>query len=312
MSHEELSVHHWWWVSRVAMLILGAVLLLSGGLKALDLNLFVHQIQNYGLPIQPQLIALIAWVITVLEFFLGAALLLNYHPRLVLNLTLSLLVAFTLLTLYAAALGSVEDCGCFGALFKRTPIQAAAEDGVLLILCVIARRGIRANTSRGAWLGALTTCGFTLIGVILPFFSGVPSALLTGGPAKDGNIWADVNVQGLDGVDLGKNTHFVVLMSAGCQHCQEAVPEVAILMDQLQSQPLSVVALAKDSDEDLEAFVAEWTPPYPIGRIDDQVFWALLEDAQLPRYILVKAGQTIRVWDAALPTAAEVIATLGS
>jgi uncharacterized membrane protein len=294
------------------MLILGAVLVLSGGLKALDLNLFVHQIQSYGLPIQPQLTALIAWAITALEFFLGAALLLNHRPRLALNLTLLLLVAFTLLTLYAAALGSVEDCGCFGALFKRTPIQAAAEDGVLLILCVIARRGIRASASRRAWLGAFATCGFTLIGVMLPFFSGVPSALLTAGPAKGGNIWADVDVQGLDGVNLGKNTLFVVLMSTGCQHCQEAVPEVALLMDTLQSQPLSVVALAQDSDEDLQAFIAEWAPPYPIGRIDGETFWALLEDAELPRFLLVEAGQIIRIWDGALPTAEEVIAILGS
>jgi uncharacterized membrane protein YphA (DoxX/SURF4 family) len=294
------------------MLILGAVLLLSGGLKALDLNLFVRQMQSYGLLIHPQLTALIAWAITALECFLGAALLLDYRPRLVLNLTLFLLVAFTLLTLYAAAQGSVEDCGCFGALFKRTPLEAAVEDGVFLILCVVARRGMRASASKGAWLRALITCGLTLTGIVLPFFSGVPSALLTARPAQGGTIWAELQVQGPDVRDLGQSTYLVVLMSAGCRHCQEAVPEVAMLMDTLQTQPLSVVALAQDSDEDLQAFTAEWAPPYPIGRIDGEAFWNLLEDAELPRFILVKAGRTLRIWDEGVPTAEEVIAALGS
>jgi hypothetical protein len=177
---------------------------------------------------------------------------------------------------------------------------------------VIAKRGIRPNARRGAWPGALVTCCFALTGVILPFFSGVPSALLTAGPDRGGTIWADLRVEGLEGAELGRNTHFVVLMSAGCRHCQEAVPEVAMLMDSLQSQPISVIALAQDSDEDLQAFTADWAPPYPIGRIDGEVFWTLLEDAELPRFFLVKAGHTIRVWDVAVPTTEEVITALGS
>jgi uncharacterized membrane protein len=310
ISHDRSSAPRRWWVSRAAMLVLGAVLILSGGIKALDLNLFVRQIQSYGFLSQPQLTALTAWAITVLECFLGAALLFNYRPRQVLNLTLLLLAAFTLLTLYAAAQGGVEDCGCFGALYKRTPIEAAVEDGVLLILCVIARSRLRAGQKRGAGLRALITCGLTLAGGILPIFSGVPSALLTAGPAQTGTIWANLKVQGLEGVDFDKDACLVALISAGCRHCQEAVPEVAMLMDELQSQPLSVVALSKDSAEDLQAFITEWAPPFSIGRIESEAFWSLLGDAELPRMILVKAGRTIQVWDAAIPTAEEVMAAL--
>jgi hypothetical protein len=293
------------------MALLGSVLILSGGVKALDLNLFVHQIQSYGLFSQPQLTALAAWALTTLECFLGAALFFNYRPRLVLNLTLLLLTAFTLLTLYAAFWGGVEECGCFGTLVKRSPMQAAAEDGVLLLLCLVARRGGRVGRSRWARMPALAVGGLTLIGAMLPFFSGAPATLLMDRSSQGGTIWTDLKVQGLDGADLSKGTHLVVLLSAGCQHCQESVPEVAMLMDELKSQTLTVVGLGQDSAAELEAFSAEWAPPYPIGRIASEAFWALLEDAQLPRIMLVEGGVTIGVWDQAVPSADEVLALLG-
>jgi hypothetical protein len=294
------------------MVFLGAVLILSGGIKALDLNLFVRQIQSYGLITQPVMTALVAWTITTVECLLGTALIINYRPRQALNLTLLLLVAFTLLTLYAAIGGSVEDCGCFGALVKRTPIQAAIEDGVLLFLTLIARWGIIARrgvpTSAKTWPlpRVIIVVAATLSGATLPFFSGVPSALL--GDQGDGarEIWADLQVAGVDGIALNMDTHLVVLMSASCQHCQEAVPELAMLMDELESQPLSMVGLGQDSAEALQGFIDEWAPPYPIGRVDPDAFWTLLGDADLPRIFLVKAGRTLGVWDGAVPAANEI------
>ncbi|MEJ2639267.1 MAG: hypothetical protein P8010_06800, partial [Desulfosarcinaceae bacterium] len=90
----------------------------------------------------------------------------------------------------------------------------------------------------------------------------------------------------------------------------QAVPEEALLRDGHQARSLTVVGLTQDSVEDLQAFIAEWAPPYPIGRIDGEAFWTLLEDAELPRIFLVKAGQTIRVWDQAVPSAEAVIGSL--
>lgn len=306
------STLRWGRVSRTAMVFLGVVLILSGGIKALDLNLFVHQIQSYGLITQPVITALAAWAITTVECLLGTALLVNYRPRQALNLTLLLLTAFTLLTLSAAIRGSVEDCGCFGALVKRTPLQAVIEDGVLLFFTLIARWGLiarqGAQTSAKTWpsLRVIFVVAAALSGATLPFFSGVPSALLGDQGEGAREIWADLQVAGVDGIALNKDTHLVVLMSASCQHCQEAVPELAMLMDELKSQPLLFVGLGQDNSEALQDFIAEWAPPYPIGRIAPDAFWTLLGDADLPRIFLVKAGRTLNVWDGAVPTANEI------
>jgi hypothetical protein len=294
------------------MVFLGAVLILSGGVKALDLNLFVRQIQSYALITHPQLTALAAWAIASIECILGIALLLNYRPRVTLALTFTLLVAFTFLTLHAAIQGRVEDCGCFGALVKRSPMQAAIEDGVLLFLCLVAwratraTRATRAGFNRAVWPRSLGVGIVALVALILPLFTGLPSALLTERSPDGAVIWTEMKVEGITGLDFSKGAHLVVLMSASCQHCQDAVPEVAMLMDELQSTPLSIVGLSQDSLEDLRGFVEEWAPPYPIGRIDSGTFWSLLADAELPRFFLVNAGRLSGVWDAVVPSADEV------
>jgi hypothetical protein len=292
------------------MLFLGAVLILSGGVKALDLNLFVRQIQSYGLLTHPQLTALAAWGVTSLECFLGAALLVNYRPRQITGLTFALLTAFTLLTLYALFKGDVEDCGCFGALVKRTPLQATVEDGILLLLCLIAWKGAPVGSIKPVGVRALAVFSVAVMAAIVPFFSGLPSALLMNRSSESAGIWTELQVEGIEGLDFHKDTHLVVLMSVGCQHCQDAVPELAMLMDELQEQPLTIVGLGQDSLEDVRGFVAEWAPPYPIGRIDSDIFWTLLAEAELPRIFLISGGGAVGVWDTVIPTADEILQRL--
>ncbi|MDJ0780742.1 MAG: hypothetical protein QNJ22_02160 [Desulfosarcinaceae bacterium] len=288
------------------MLFLGAIFLLSGGIKALDLNLFIRQIQSYGLLTQPLPTFLAAWSLIVLECFLGAALVLNYRPRPILNLTLSLLLGFTLLALYAALRGNVEDCGCFGALVKRTPLQAAAEDGVLILVCLLARKGSSSIRTRTPKPRVFALAAIVLVAATLPLFKGLPAVLKPQDAAQYPSIWSELPVEGLPGIDFRTGAHLVILMSAGCQHCQDSVPEVGFLMDELQTQPIAVVGLGQDTAEDIQNFIVEWAPPYPIGRIPSDAFWNLLGNAQLPRVLLVEAGRTLRIWDEGIPPAHEV------
>jgi hypothetical protein len=83
-----------------------------------------------------------------------------------------------------------------------------------------------------------------------------------------------------------------------------------MLMDELQSQSISVVGLGQDGLEDVRGFVDQWAPPYPIGRIDSAIFWTLLADAELPRIFLVNGGRMVGLWDGVVPTADEVLQLL--
>jgi uncharacterized membrane protein YphA (DoxX/SURF4 family) len=118
--------------------VLGLVLLVAAGLKALDPAGFAEEIVRqdvaFGLPARAAALLALA-----LEVGLGALLLFNLRRTPVL-IAATLLVAFFLfLTGRAAwreAHGVVDDsgsCGCFGALVERTPREAFVQDLLLMV-----------------------------------------------------------------------------------------------------------------------------------------------------------------------------------
>lgn len=118
--------------------VLGLVLLVAAGLKALDPAGFGEEIarQNVALGLPLELATLAALLV---EVGLGAALLLNLR-RLPVMIAATLLVVFFLVLTgrgaWREAHGVVDDsgsCGCFGALVDRTPREAFVQDLWLLL-----------------------------------------------------------------------------------------------------------------------------------------------------------------------------------
>lgn len=160
--------------------LLGLVLLVAAGLKALDPDAFAEEIVRqgvgFGLPARAAALGALA-----LEAGLGALLLFNLRRTPVL-IAATLLVAFFLFltgrAAWRAAHGVVDDsgsCGCFGALVERTPGEAFAQDLMLLVpalaLAWLGRPGARrAVALRGGAALALAagTAGFAFAAPGLP------------------------------------------------------------------------------------------------------------------------------------------------
>ena len=77
---------------------LGLIFLLAAVSKAMDMELFIRQIREYGIVSQYPLLVVTAWGVIILECTLGVALILGYHPRLTLPFTVLLLSGFLGLT----------------------------------------------------------------------------------------------------------------------------------------------------------------------------------------------------------------------
>ena len=107
------------WVLRLA---LGAVFILSGFVKLVDLWGFVFKIEEYLAVwnlMQPRTIVLVvALLLSGYEFVLGALLAMGCYKRSA-PWGLGLMMAFMLpLTLYLWIADPVSDCGCFGDFWK--------------------------------------------------------------------------------------------------------------------------------------------------------------------------------------------------
>ncbi len=296
-------------ISRLFAVALGLVLFAAALLKAMDMELFIRQIGQYGIISQRVVVALTAWGLIPLECTLGVGLLVFYRPRLILSLTAILFLVFIGATTFAWLSGTTEHCGCFGAWMKHSPGQAALGNLVLLAATVIAWVGHGRLQMPQTHAKAWTVIGACLIGLVLPLAFGfsIPGIKRVE-PKSLGTGLSDLRIHGLDHIDLRHGTYLIVLMSTDCGHCQEAVPQLNILAE--AGDLHGVVALCTSEEPECLRFTEEFQPTFPIGQVAEDVFWRLLAEGDIPRFILVRDQQVLQVWDQVVPNEAVIKAAL--
>jgi len=94
-------------------LVLAAVLLISGVIKALDARETIVAVRAYQL-VPESLVGAVAAVLPYLEIALGLLLLIGLATRLAAVLAAVVMVVFVAAVTSAAARGLSIDCGCFG------------------------------------------------------------------------------------------------------------------------------------------------------------------------------------------------------
>lgn len=289
-----------WWISRLLAGMVGLILLTAALIKAADMDLFVRQIRGYGIVSHYLLTGMSAWGLIFVECSLGVALLLSYRPRLTLSLSVVLFLLFVGVSGWAWFSGATEECGCFGALLKRTPKQAVMEGLILIAALVLALLGHQSGSSpqRRSKFWAVAIAG--LMGLAGPVFfapdlSWINRPPSTINPADLGHL----QIQGHDHNDLMSGSYLIVLMDTDCLHCQEAVPELNSLAraDDLPT----VIGLCVNDEEERRSFVEEFQPGFSLEGIGEEEFWRLVGHGDLPRIILLRDGLIQKVWDKKTP-----------
>lgn len=304
MSQEQLKKETFWrqWGPRLLAGFVGLVLVAAALIKSADMELFVRAIKAYGFVTHRPLLIVAAWSMVVVELALGVGLMVAYRIKTVFLATTALLVLFLAVTGWAWFTGATEACGCFGAWLERTPGEAALEDVVLLALTFVAWIGFRRlKVSQGRWKTGVVL-GASIIGLALPAIFGFPYSGIQQASSKEGETQlGNFMVQGLDDMVLNSGTYLVVVMDTGCDHCQETIPDLNMLAETPELP--QIVALCVNGESDRTAFIEEFQPTFPLGQIEDDVFWRLLGDGDMPRTILTHLGTVKQVWDLNPPTA---------
>ncbi|UCD86602.1 MAG: hypothetical protein JSV01_02150 [Desulfobacterales bacterium] len=296
--HKSSKVPAWSRAARFLAGVVGIVLLVAGILKALDMELFIRQMKDYGIISERVFLVISAWGLIVLECGLGVGLLVLYRPRILLPLTALLIAIFTGATGWAWFTGATENCGCYGAWLKHTPGQAVVENLILLAATAIAWTGYQhiktLQTRAKAWAVTIAC----VIGLALPVVSGFPTSAINRAQSNRPLI-GPIEVHGVGDVDLSRGLYLIVLMGTDCFHCQEAIPDLNILCDAPDLPPL--IALCTSEEADCIEFVEEFQPIFPIGHISEDLFWRLLADGDMPRIILLRDRRVQQVWDQTVP-----------
>ena len=112
------------WISTLARLLLGGVLLVAGALKAVDPQASVAAVRAYEL-LPNGLETLVGWGLPFIEVALGLLLLAGVATRPAAAASGLLMLVFLAAVASAAARGLSIDCGCFGGGGAVPPGQTA-------------------------------------------------------------------------------------------------------------------------------------------------------------------------------------------
>lgn len=306
MIREKLLSHPW--IARFLAGAVGIVFLTASLMKATDMAVFVRQVKAYGIITQPVFVVLSAWALIALQCALGVGLLVFYRPRLMLSLAAMLWLILLGGTSWAWITGATQDCGCYGSWLKNTPAEATIENMVLLALTITAGMGHayseRQHTRAKAWAVGIAC----LMGLVLPIAFGFPISAVVNPQSKALDLEPrNLEIQGLEHIDLSRGDYLVVLIGTECLHCQETLPELDMLAEATDLPP--VVALSANDEAERKMFTEKFQPLFPIGQISEEDFWRLLAEGELPRIMLLRNGHVQEVWDRTVPDMEEIKAT---
>jgi putative oxidoreductase len=131
---------------RIVSLIVAAVFIYAGVLKALDPVQFAHDIDNYK--VLPWTISVgLAFYLPWLEILCGLGLIFRFLYRGALSILTALIVVFTLATIAAKVRGLDITCGCFGHASQNWsfPSHLATNLAILAALLALSFRVVSGN-----------------------------------------------------------------------------------------------------------------------------------------------------------------------
>lgn len=297
-----------WWIPLLGYLggaVLGLVLLVATGAKALNPGAFAAEIERQGLAWGLANADLVAVLALALEGGLGLALLLNYRTRSVLALASVLVVFFLFLTgrdWWRAEQGTLPagtGCGCFGNLLERTPREAFLQDLAILVpslaLAWVGRPGLGRSSRNALALvssgAAVLTAAFAWLApelpldeVATPLRPGVELAALCSGQGGERLCLTDLLPQ------LAVGRHWVVLADVRGPDFEELSRKVNEAVVRGGGDPVHVLA-ELNAEEERRIF---WTlaPMYDLHAVPGALLRPLYR--VLPRTFLVEGGQVVR------------------
>lgn len=162
------------WLLEATRIILGLVFVASGWLKAIDPLGGAIKIEEYmsgmlGTSYWTWLIHLsttLAVLLCILEFAVGAFLLMGIYRRITAWTSFAIMIVMSLLTGYIYVTDALSDCGCFGEVIKLTNGESLLKNLIFLpisyYLAKYARQMTHLYTRRERWVPAL----LAIIGIV--------------------------------------------------------------------------------------------------------------------------------------------------
>lgn len=290
-------------IGRVAAIILGVIFLLAGTLKVADPWSFLGSLPAYGIPTALRLPITLG--MPTIEVVLGVMLLAGWRTRLASLFSAVVLASFAGVIAYGYAAGTLQECGCFGPMLKRTPPQALAQDAAFIAMAVLGMLWAPATKLEmtGFRVGTLATVAVFSVAMI------------------GGTLWSDTqslderlaaaepvvgsNLPSLESLDLRNRDVFLYLFHPDCSHCVRNGPALARIARDPELPEVIGITHSVDPGE-VRAYLDHAGADIKAYEFNVANFVQITGDGATPQLVFLKHGRRERVWKGDLPTTDEL------
>lgn len=221
------------WLRIVLRILLGVLFVVSAVAKMLDIDPFEMYVFSFGF-FSLSFVGVVVRLCIAAELVLGIVIAAGWLPRLARLLTLLMLLGYCFFLGYAALVGRMESCQCFGQLIDFDPIQSLLKNAVLILWTLVAYRGVSGPFFNSKLHTVLSAVVAVVVTAAL-FIVSVPDSWMFGQSGNRYNRQVLAESIAPDGIlgeqHLDRGQHLVAFVTPGCPFCQLSRQKISAIAD---------------------------------------------------------------------------------
>jgi len=290
-------------IGRIATIGLGVIFILAGTLKVADPWSFLGSLPAYGIPSALRLPITLG--MPTIEVVLGVMLLVGWRTRVASMASAAVLAAFAAVIAYGYGMGTLQECGCFGPMLKRTPPEALAQDGVFIVLAILGMLwapATKLDMTRFR-VGTLATVAVISVAMIGGTLYSDTASLDERIASAEPILGSDVPT--LDSLNLRSRDVFLYLFHPDCPHCVRNGPALARIAQDPDLPEIIGITHSVDPGQ-VRAYLNHAGADIKAYEFNVASFVQITGDGAVPQLVYLKHGRRERVWKGDLPSTVDL------
>ena len=273
--------------------LLGLVFIVSAVLKVVDMDRFEIYVYSYHF-FSLNFSFLAARATIILELVLGIGLISNSLHKLYWWGSMAMLLSYTILLIYALAIGRSDSCHCFGDYLQLNPKQSLLKNGFLMLLFLLIYR-MKERETPFRWLLLCLAIMVSTIGV----FVVSPPDNYTQNYNSDQNLQVELfdealNEAPLDALNLREGKKVICFFSTGCEYCQMAAQKLSLMQQFYGFPPENIFFVFMGTEKGVAEFYEKSeSVAYSYLLYDDVVKLLKINNGNFPTIVFMDNGEVV-------------------
>ena len=273
--------------------LLGLVFIVSAVLKVVDMDRFEIYVYSYHF-FSLNFSFLAARATIILELVLGIGLISNSLHKLYWWGSMAMLLSYTILLIYALAIGRSDSCHCFGDYLQLNPKQSLLKNGFLMLLFLLIYR-MKERETPFRWL---IFCLAVMASTITVFVVSPPDNY-TQNYNSDQNLQVELfdealNEAPLDALNLREGKKVICFFSTSCEYCQMAAQKLSLMQQFYGFPPENIFFVFMGTEKGVAEFYEKSeSVAYSYLLYDDVVKLLKINNGNFPTIVFMDNGEVV-------------------